>query len=195
MANSQNVLAGLAGFNGTPDLIHVADVATGLTLPTDAISAPAAAFKSMGYITTNGLADAIQTTTNDIDAYGVTSPVRTLLTNEVEEFTLAGEETNSISLAIYNRLTIASLASAGPDGSLAVTRGPARDPHYALVVSLTDGLNRGRLVVPNATLVNRAQRVIQKGQNIEWGFTFRANLDTNGVAVYEYWNLVSLGAS
>lgn len=195
MANSQNVLAGLAGFNGTPDLIHVADVATGLVLPTDAISAPGAAFKSMGYITTNGLSDAIQTTAQDVDAYGVTAPVRTLITTEIEEFTLAGEETNQISLALYNRLTLASLATAGSDGSLAVTRGPSRDVHYALVVSVQDGLNHVRWVAPNVTLINRANRVIQKGANIEWGFTLRANLDANGVSVYEYYNLQSLGAS
>jgi hypothetical protein len=192
--NTKNVLAGIGGLGDSYELAWFADATSTLVLPTDATTALAAGFKSMGYVDENGLQIAVATSSNDIKAYGSFSPIRTLITDETRDFTITGSETNLVTLAIQSRQTLASVTATG-GGAVTTTQGPARDVIYSAVFHATDGVNVIRKVVPNIRLISEANEQIAKAQNVAYGFTFRAYPDSTGVTVYNYMLLAGYGAS
>jgi hypothetical protein len=188
----RNVLAGLGGLGDSFELAWFAD--SGTTIPTDASMALDLGFKSLGFVDENGLVEAPNTSSTDIGAYGSFSPIRTLITDEVRDFTVTGRETNLVSLAIKSRLKLSSVTATGA-GKVDVTAGPARDVLYAAVFHATDGVNVIRKVVPNIRLISVANEQIAKAQNIAYGFTMRAYPDSTGVSVYSHYILAGYGAS
>lgn len=187
-ANPANILAGVSGLGNAFELAWFAD--SGAVLPTDATTALDAAFKSVGIVTADGVGQSTSTATNEIDAYGSFSPVRTLITSEVRTFTVTGEETNPITLAIKTRTKIASaVVPTVGTGAAAVTEGPARDVLYSAVFHAVDGANIIRKVCPSVRLTGLADEGIAKAANIAYGFTFTAYPDSNGNSVYSYYIL------
>lgn len=190
--DTRNVLAGLGGLGNSFELAWFSDQPA--TLPTDATTALNASFKSLGYVTEAGLNKQSNTQSTDINAYGSFSPIRTLITEEVRDFTVVGRETNLVSLAIASRQKLSAITATGA-GAVTVTEGPARDVLYAAVFHATDGVNIIRHVVPSVRLIQENPEAIQKAANIEWGFTLRAYPDSSGVSVYSYYMLAGYGAS
>jgi hypothetical protein len=190
--DTRNVLAGLGGLGNSFELAWFSDLPA--TVPTDATTALNAGFKSLGYVAESGLQEQAQIQSNDIEAYGSFSPIRTLITSEVRDFTVVGRETNLVSLAISSRQKLSAVTAAGT-GAVNITQGPARDVLYAAVFHATDGVNIIRKVVPNVRLVNENPEAIAKAANIEWGFTLRAYPDSAGNTVYSYYMLAGYGAS
>lgn len=192
-ADIRNVLAGVSALGNNFELAWFADAGT--TLPTDATTALDAAFKSIGLVTSDGVSGGINISTNEIDAYGAFGPVRTLITSEIRDFTVTGEETNPVTLAIKSRQKL-SAVTASSSGVVNITEGPQRDVLYAAVFHAVDGANVIRKVLPSVRLTAIASpEQISKANNIAYGFTFTAYPDTNGVSVYSYYLLNGFGAS
>lgn len=182
-----NVLAGIAGQGGTPSLAWFAPIGT--TLPTDAITALAAAYLTAGYCAESGLTLSTATNTQDINAYGVNVPVRTLVTSERKTGKIAFLETNVVSQAVYRRLPLSGAGSptlTAATGALAFTEGPARVQNYVAVFTATDGTNLIRKVCPNIQITDKDDEVIAQSAAIQYGVTFTAFPDSTGVAVYTY---------
>lgn len=187
-ADPRNVLAGVSGLGNAFELAWFAD--SGAVLPVDATTALDAAFKSLGLVDASGITGATGVNTNEIDAFGAFSPVRTLITSEVRTFAVTGEETNPISLTIKSRQKIASAPTpTAGTGAVAITEGAARDVLYAAVFHAVDGANVIRKVCPSVRLTAIADENIAKAANIGYGFTFTAYPDTNGNSVYSYYIL------
>jgi hypothetical protein len=187
-ADPRNILAGVSGLGNAFELAFFADA--GATLPTDATAALDAGFKSVGIVTADGVGSSTSTGTNEIDGFGAFSPLRTLITSEVRTFTVTGEETNPVTLAIKSRLAIASAPTPGAGtGAVAITEGAARDVLYAAVFHAVDGANVIRKVLPSVRLTGIADENIAKAANIAYGFTFTAYPDSNGNSVYSYYIL------
>lgn len=182
-----NVLAGIAGSGGTPSLAWFAPI--GSTLPTDATTALDVAFLTAGYVAESGLTLSTATNTQDINAYGVNVPVRTLVTSEKKTGKIAFLETNVITQAVYRRLPLSGTGSptlTGATGALAFTEGPARVQGYAAVFTATDGTNIIRKVCPNIQITDKDDEQIAQSAAIQYGVTFTAYPDNTGVAVYSY---------
>jgi hypothetical protein len=182
-----NILAGIAGEGGTPSLAWVAPL--GSTLPTDATTALDAAFLTTGYVAESGLTVSTAINTQDINAYGITVPARTLVTSGKITGKITFLETNPITAALYNRLPLSGTGAptlTGTTGALAYSEGPARVQSYAAVFSSTDGSNLIRKVCPNLQVTDVDDLVISQGNAIVYGVTFTAFPDNTGNAVYTY---------
>jgi len=191
-AKASNILAGVAGLNGTASLAWVAD--PGTALPTDESTALNVAFKDMGFVTPDGVTINTNTSTQEITAYGTFSVVRTLIESEVKTFTITGEETNPITAAVKARLSIAAAPTPGVGtGKYSYTEGAARDVLYSFVLHAVDGTNIIRKVFPSIRMTALADEQIAKAKNVDYGFTMTAYPDSNGNSVYTYIAQPSLG--
>ena len=183
-----NVLAGIAGQGGTANLAWFAKLGT--TLPTDATTALPAAYLTAGYVTEAGLTISSATATTDITAYGVSTPVRTLVTGTTLTGSLTFLETNAVTQAIFRRLPLPG-DTGGPTvtpatGALAMTEGPSRVQSYVAVFTASDGTNLIRKVCPNIQITDRGDEVISQAAAITYPVTFTAYPDSTGIAVYSY---------
>lgn len=183
-----NVLAGIAGQGGTPNLAYFAPLNT--ALPTDATTALPAAWLTAGFITEAGLTIASATATTDIPAYGVSTPVRTLITGETRTGSLTFLETNPVTQAIYRRLPLPGQAGAptvtAATGAMSMAEGVARTASYAAIFAATDGVNIIRKVVPNIQITDRGDEVISQAAAITYPVTFTAYPDSSGNSIYTY---------
>lgn len=182
-----NVLAGIAGQGGTPSAAWFAPLGT--TLPSDATTALAAAYLTAGYVAESGLTLSTATNTQDINAFGVTVPVRTLITSARKTGKIVFLETNVITQAVYRRLPLSGTGSptlTASTGALAFTEGPARSQNYVAVFTATDGVNIIRKVCPNIQITDLDDEVISQGNAITYGVTFTTYPDGAGNSIYTY---------
>lgn len=182
-----NVLAGIAGQGGTPSLAWFAPLGT--ALPADASTALANSYLTAGYCTEAGLTISTATNTTDIAAYGVSVPVRTLITSQTQTGQIAFLETNPVTQAIYRRLPLPGQTggvtpTAG--GNLSMTEGQARVQSYVAVFTATDGVNLIRKVCPNIQITDKTDEVISQAAAITYGVTFTAYPDSTGTSIYTY---------
>lgn len=183
-ASPDNVLAGLAGAAGAFSLCWVADAST-VVPPTDATTALDSSLIDIGIVTTDGATVATNINSTDIDAFGSFQPVRTLIQNEIITVAFTAQETNKVTAAIKTRQALTAL-TVTTGGKLALTRGPGRDAHYAIVLDALDGTNHIRKFYPSARLTNLGDQQIGFGAAIVYPFTFTAYPDDTGITEYEY---------
>lgn len=188
-ANRNAILAGVAG-GGAAGTTLANFAPEGTTLPTSATGAGAtldAAFLDPGWITQEGLVKNVNESSTDINAYGTTSPVRTLITASKVTFALTFLESNPVSTAIYNRLALNSITVNPTDGSFDLTEGAPRVQYYSAVFDMVDGLNHLRAVVPQVQVTDRGQFAIAAGSAITYNTTLTAFPGSDGVAVHWFY--------
>lgn len=188
-----NILAGIAGQGGTPSLAFFAPV--GSTLPVDATTALASAFLTAGYIAETGLTISTAINSQDITAFGVTVPVRTLITSAKKTGKLTFLETNGITQALYRLLPLPGQTggvTVGTGGTLALAEGPARAANYAAVFIATDGVNVTRKVCPNLSVTDLDDEQIAQNAVTDFGVTFTTYPDSSGNTVYTYYSVPNL---
>jgi hypothetical protein len=189
-ANNAFLLAGLAGGGSdTRDLVWVADAATAV-LPTDSTTALDAGFSSIGLVTPDGATTSTAVTANDIPSFGTYSPSRTLISAEVISLGFTAQETNKVTAAIKTRKALTGITVT--TGAMALTRGPARDALYALVVDTVDGANHSRKVYPSSRLTAFGDQQVAFAQGVFYGFTFTCYPDASGNTEYEYVKITGL---
>lgn len=182
-ATPSNLLAGLAGNASAFELCWVADF-TGLVAPTNATTALDVTFKSLGLVTTDGATTSTAMSNNDIMSFGSYSPVRTLVSQEVLTVHFVAQETNKVTAAIKTRQALSAVTLTS--GALSLTRGPARDALYGLVIDALDGTNHIRKFYPKTRLTGLGDQQVGFAQGVFYDFTFTCYADATGVAEYEY---------
>lgn len=191
-----NILAGIAGQGGTPNLAFFAPIGT--ALPADPATALAAAYLTAGYCSTDGLTISTNTSTQNVDAYGMTVPVRTLVTSATKTGTISFLETNPVTQALYRRLPLPG-ETGGPtvdaSGVMALEEGPARIANYVGVFIATDGENIIRKVAPNIAVTDSADEQIAQNSSIAYGVTFTLFPDADGNTLYSYYSVPNLATA
>lgn len=178
MANSaSNVSVGKPKAAGG---IYSAPIAT--ALPTDATTALAPAYVGLGYVSDAGLVNTIETSTDDITAWGG-DVVLTVATSRKETFGFTFIETNEAVLKeVYGDANVTSDA-----GDIAVLHNakelPAR--RYVFEILLT-GDRVKRIVVPNAKITELGDVTYVDGEPIGYEVTLGAFPDAAGNTAYEY---------
>lgn len=156
----------------------------GTTLPTMATQSLNAAFKSMGYISEDGLVNSIETDTEQIHAWGG-DMVLSGQTTFMESFTVNLLETNSETLKTFygsDNVTVEG------NGSITVQQTSEMLPNVSVVFDmvLTGGRIK-RIVVPIAQIVDRSGEITYvDGQAITYPAVFMAYPDENGTTHVEY---------
>lgn len=192
-ANSALVLAG-TGAGGTSGLELLWVAATGSTAPTDATTDLAAAWETMGYVSSDGISLGVDEASEDITAYGTGAPVRTINTSSKQTFSVVCLETNPTVLEVYSRKALGTI-SPDANGDFTITEGVVPTQRYAFCIDIVDGTNYIRCYYPSAEVTDRQEIQVQSGSAITYGFTVTAYPGADGVAMSKFYRVPELAVT
>lgn len=177
--NKANVSAGKPKIGGA---IYRAPLGT--TLPTTATEALNAAFKAMGYVSSDGLTNANNSTATNIKAWGGDT-VLVVQSDTVDTlaFTMLEVLNEDVLAAVYGADNV--------DGELATgmtvnVNASLREEGIWVIDMLLNGNTAKRIVAPDAVISALADIVYRDDQAIGYGVTLTCMPDGDGNSHYEY---------
>ena len=185
MANTvANVSAGKPNVAGA---IYIAP--SGTTLPADAITALASAYKALGYVSEDGLTNSNSASSTDIKAWGG-DIVMTLQEEKPDEFKFTLIESLNVDVlkAIYGDANVTGTLSTG----LTVNATGAEPALNVWVVEMVmTGNTKKRIVIPNGKISETGDIVYKDDEAVGYELTVSALPDSNGKTHIEYIKTVS----
>lgn len=178
MASTSNVTAGKPKIGGA-----VSVAATTATLPTDASTALDAAFKNLGYISEDGMTQAITRDSENVKAWGGDT-VMTLQTDFNETFTFNLIEALSVDVrkAVYGDSNVTGALSTG----ITTTVNSTELAEHAWVIDLVYNGALSRIVIPNGKVSEIGDITYADGEPVGYELTITALPDSSGNCSYEY---------
>lgn len=179
MNDSDNVSFGKPKATGA---VFVAPIGT--ALPTNAHMSLNGAFEGLGYVSEDGLVNAVESDTEEVNAWGG-DLVLVGQTTFKETFTVNLIETNAEALKVYYGDD--NVVEEG-NGSITVTQKNEMLPNVSVVFDLVlTGGRIKRIVVPNAQIADRSGEITYvDGEAIAYPAMFVAYPDANGDTHKEY---------
>lgn len=160
----------------------------GTALPTDASTAPAAAFIGLGYVGDAGLTEAIGRTTNKIFAWGGDT-VKVVQTefSVTYTFTFLESLNDNVLKAVYGDSNVTTTAATATTGTLrSVKLNGNTLEHAAWVFEMKDGTSRIRVAVANGQITDIGDVTYDDGSVIGYPVTLEAFKDASGNQAYKY---------
>lgn len=157
----------------------------GTTVPTDATTPLPEAFKSLGFISEDGIVNSEEAETSEVKAYGGTV-VRESLTSRKETFAFTPMELNAQVLAEQygdDNVTV------GTGGAVTVAHNAKEKAERVYVVeSLLEGSTKvARDVIPKGRVTNVGERKLATGEVIQRQITISCSPDSSGNTAYTYY--------
>jgi len=169
--------------------------AKGAARPTNlAASINPATWYDVGWISSDGLKNAVKETQKEFTPWGSATPARTVTTASAETFDVTMWETNGRTLEVYYRKPFNSLTE-GVDGSYDVDTGPVSNEHFAALFDIVDGNNHIRLWCPDVQTTGKGDVIYAPGDIIGYPVTLTAYPDETGIAVYRQILVGAIGES
>lgn len=162
--------------------------ATGSTLPTDATTAPDAAFVSAGYIGEDGLTESGSRTTDKKKEWGGRI-VRVLQTDYslTYQFSFLESRKAGVLQTVFGDDNVTETAANDTHGlQYAVQRNADLLPHKAFIFEMKDGDVKTRIVVPDGQITEVGDIVWSNSELVQYQVTVEAFPDASGNNAYEY---------
>ena len=177
--NANNVTAGKPRVAGS-----VYRAATTATAPTAADSTLGSAFKSLGYISEDGVKNSNSPDTEDIKAWGGDIVLNTLTGKEDKwTFKLIESMSTDVLGAVYGSSNVSGALATGITVQAKSVAPEAA--MYVIDMILKNNVLK-RVVIPNATVSEVSEVVYADNEAVGYEVTITAVPDSNGVTHYEY---------
>jgi hypothetical protein len=175
--DSDNVRVGVSG------AVYVAP--TGTTAPTDSGVALDNAFTDLGYVSSDGITETIDRTTNQIRAWQNGSLVREVTSEGTYSVDLMFIETSEAVLELYYGSTI---TDGELDGDPTATGG-----RQSFVVDVVDGDVIERIYIPAGEITSVGERTIASGEAIGYSVTITAYADETKTTFKKFFSQLEPG--
>lgn len=178
MSNAANVTTGKRRTDGG---IYFAPAGT--TLPTNATTTLATAFKNLGYVSEDGVTNSLSKDVTEIKEWGGDT-VDTVLTAQTDkfQFTLIESLNTDTLKAVYGDANVTESS-----GAITVTVKAAEAPSGVWVIDMIQKGNKlKRIVIPNGKVSELGDVVYKADEAVGYDVTVAANLDSSGSTHYEY---------
>lgn len=178
MSNAANVTTGKRRVDGG---IYFAPAGT--TLPTDATTALATAFKNLGYVSEDGVTNSLSKETTEIKEWGG-AVVDNVQTGYTDTFSLTFIESMNVDTlkAIFGDNNVSESS-----GAITVTVNASEAPAGVYVIDMAmKGNKLKRIVIPNGKVSELGDIVYKADEAVGYDVTIAASLDANGNTHYEY---------
>ena len=178
MSNAANVTTGKRRTDGG---IYFAPAGT--TLPTNATTTLATAFKNLGYVSEDGVTNSLSKDVTEIKEWGGDT-VDTVLTAQTDtfQFTLIESLNTDTLKAIYGDANVTESS-----GAITVTVKADEAPSGVWVIDMIQKGNKlKRIVIPNGKVSELGDVVYKADEAVGYDVTVAANLDSSGNTHYEY---------
>lgn len=172
--DSDNVRVAVSG------AVYVAP--TGTTAPTDSSTALNVAFKDLGFISSDGIAESIDRSTNQIRAWQNGSLVREVTSEGTYSVTLTFLETNQDVLELYYG---ASITGGALDGDPTTTGG-----RKSFVIDVVDGATVERTYIPAGEITAVGERTLASGEAIGYNVTITAYADAGSTTFKKFFSVL-----
>ena len=161
----------------------------GLTIPTDATTALASAFKCLGYISEDGLKNNNNIDSDSVKAWGGDTVLNFQKGREDSfGFKLIEVLNEEVLKAVYvdANVTVTDATSSAPK-SIAVQANNAEQPEAVWVIDMImRGNNPKRIVIPYGKVTDIGEIVYKDDEAIGYDVTMKASADESGNTHYEY---------
>lgn len=172
--DSDNVRVAVSG------AVYVAP--TGTTAPADSSTALNVAFKDLGFISADGIAETIDRSTNQIRAWQNGSLVREVTSEGTYSVSLTFLETNLDVLQLYYGATITGGAL---DGDPTSTGG-----RKSFVIDVVDGDTVERTYIPAGEITAVGERTLASGEAIGYNVTITAYADAGSTTFKKFFSVL-----
>ena len=178
MADSTLVVAGKPKVGGA-----IWSAPLGTALPTDATTALNAAFKSLGYVSDDGLTNELTTDTEEIKAWGGDT-VLTAQTGTSDTFTYKLIESLNVEVLkeVYGASNVTGTLSTG----IKISVNSKEKIDHAIVIETVVRDKFKRIVLPVAKIKEMAEITYVDGEPVGYEVTVQALPDSSGNTHYEY---------
>lgn len=178
MASVNNVTAGKPKIGGA-----ISIGTTSLTMPTDATATLPTGFTNLGYVSEDGLTQAITRDTEAIKAWGGDT-VMTTQTDFAETFQFSLIETLMVDVkkAMFGDTNVTGTLSAG---ITTIVKSSELEAHAWVFDMVTNG-SVTRIVVPNGKVSEIGDITYVDGEPVAYNLTITALPDASGNCSYEY---------
>jgi hypothetical protein len=157
----------------------------GSTAPTDAVTALAAAFVGLGYVSEDGVTESHDDSVDDIVAWQNATTVRSATTSSTSRLGLTLIQTNAVTLTTFHR---GSTMSEPVAGSYQLDVKPVVADPSMWVLHVIDGLKFVRIFVGNGEITERGDVMYANGEPIGYPITITCYPDAAGNLMQKFSN-------